>query len=214
MTRIPSLALALIGAVLLAPSMGAPASAQDMVLYDFMIPDPARPIHAEPGQNAPTGELMNFEQQLPGPEKVVGRTVDQIDTHVGTYGTGGPGFFGLRLGEEWLVISIWGASEWITVDGRLVEDFFGEKHDRPLPWIGDHGDELTEKLVGQEITSFKVAKQSLSIGLANGMSIEIAEDPDARPLFEGSKEKRAFAENDDLRKGVFLSPTAEIWISG
>lgn len=214
MTRIPSLAIALVCAVLLAPVMGVPARAQDMVLYKFMIPDPTRPIHAEPGQNAPTGELMNFEQQLPAPEKVIGRTVDQIDTLVGTYGTGGPGFFGLRLGEEWLVVSIWGASEWITVDGRLVEDFFGEKYDRPLPWIGDHGDELTDKVVGQEISSFEVRKTSLTIVLANGMTIEIAEDADARPVFEGSKEKRAFAENDDLRKAVFFSPTAEIWISG
>lgn len=214
MTRIPPLAIALIGAVLLAPVLTAPGRAQDMVLYNFMIPDPAKPIQSEPGQNAPSGELMEFRQQLPAPDKVIGRKVDQIDTLVGTYGTGGPGFFGLRLGEEWLVISIWGASEWITVDGRLVEDFFGEKYDRPLPWIGDHGDELTEKLVGQEITSFKVEKQSLSIGLANGMTLEIAADPASRPVFEGSKEARAFADTDDLRKAVFFSPTAEIWISG
>lgn len=214
MIRIPSLAKALVSAVLFGAAMTTQANAQDMVLYKFMIPDPTRPIQAEPGQNAPSGELMEFEQQQLAPEKVIGRKIDQIDTLVGTYGTGGPGFFGLRLGEEWLVISIWGASEWITVDDRLVEDFFGAKYDRPLPWIGDHGDELTEKLVGQEITSFRVEKLSLSIGLANGMTLEIAEDPDKRPVFEGDQEPRAFSDADDLRNGVFLSPTAELWISG
>jgi hypothetical protein len=142
---------------------------------------------------------------------VVGRTVDEICTHVGTYGMGGPGFFGLRLGDEWLVIAIWGAASWVQVDGRIVEDVFWDTNGWPRPWITNEGDELSRLLVGQHITSFELAEHSLTVGIG-GRTLSISESPEGRPMLEGSKEPRSFEPGDDLRKAVFLSPTIEIWV--
>jgi hypothetical protein len=125
---------------------------------------------------------------------------------------GGPGFFGLRLGEEWLVVAIWGASEWIVADGVLIQDYFFADYGRPKPWITDEVDNLSPNLVGTKIESLELHQRSMRISFSNGMLLEIGEAAEGRPLLEGNKQPRAFLEDDDLRKAVFLSPTTEIWV--
>lgn len=182
------------------------------LMTQFEIPDPDRPLSDEErGAFGPSGELMRFEPELLTEADVIGRSVDEISTNLGTYGMGGYGFFGLRLGQEWLVISISGAGEWITVDDVLVEDFFGKKTDRPEPWIRDDQDRLSPKLIGAKITAFEIDEKVLSIGFDNGMRLEITESPENRPVFEGTKKPRVLLEGDDLQRAVFLSPTSEIW---
>jgi len=124
---------------------------------------------------------------------------------------GGPGFFGLRLGGEWLVVAIWGAASWIEADGRIVEDGFWDTNGRPRPWITGQGDELTGRLVGQPITSFALAERSLAVGVG-GVTLSVAESAGGRPILEGNQQPRRFEDTDDLRRAVFLSPTAEIWV--
>ena len=87
-----------------------PAMADSSLIRGYEIPDPTKPIPEEDrGMVGPSGELIPFEPILLEASDVVGRTVDEIVPHVGTYGMGGPGFFGIRLGNEWLTIAIWGA---------------------------------------------------------------------------------------------------------
>lgn len=155
--------------------------------YNFKTPDPSRPLSGDVPSWGPTCELIDFPPAALAAEMVVGRTVEQICTHVGTYGMGGPGFFGLRLGSEWLVIAIWGADSWIEINGRIVQDGFWDTNERPRPWITDEGDELTEVLIGQQITSFKLAKHSLTVGIRELM-LSIQEAPEGRPILEGSNE--------------------------
>jgi hypothetical protein len=124
---------------------------------------------------------------------------------------GGLGFFGLRLEDEWLIIAIRGAASWVQVDGRIAEDAFWDKNGWPRPWITDQGDELTGVLVGQPITSFEVAKRSLTIGIG-ARTLSISESPEGRPTFEWNKQPRSFLKTDDLTRAVFLSPTVEIWV--
>jgi hypothetical protein len=181
------------------------------VRYKFQIPDTSKPLTGDVASFGPSGELIDFNPPVVTPEKIVGRTVEEVCTNVGTYGMGGPGFFGLRLGGEWLVVAIWDAASWIEADGRIVEDGFWDTNGRPRPWITDEGDELTARLVGQPITSFTLAERSLAVGVG-GLTLLIAESPDGRPILEGNKQPRAFEEGDDLRRAVFLSPTTEIWV--
>jgi hypothetical protein len=115
------------------------------------------------------------------------------------------------LGSEWLVIAIWGAAYWIEIDGRIVEDGYWKTNDRPRPWITDEGNELTGIVIGQSITSFALAKHTLTIGIG-GLTLSIKEEPECRPILQGSKKPRSFESADDLRKAVFLSPTTELWI--
>jgi len=179
--------------------------------YKFKIPNPAQPLPGDVPRWCPKCELVDFKPPSLTADMVVGRTVDEICTHVGTYGMGGPGFFGLRLGGEWLVIAIWGADSWVQVDGRIVQDVFWDKNGWPRPWITEEGDELSGLLVGQPIASFEVAEHSLTMGIG-GRTLSITESPESRPIREGNKKPRSFERSDDLRRAVFLSPTAEIWV--
>ncbi len=125
---------------------------------------------------------------------------------------GGPGFFGLRLGAEWLVVAIWGAGDWMTAQARCVQDMAYEDYGRPRPWLVDDDTELSAHVVGQRVRSIDVQRHSLRIVLANAFDFTIEEAPDRRPLFEGNKQPRRFNDDDDLRRAVFLAPTAEVWV--
>lgn len=182
------------------------------VRYKFQIPDPEQPIPLEEQKLGPSGVLMPFKPTLLDFKALQDRPVDEVETIVGTYGMGGPGFFGLRFGEEWLVISIWGASDWILVDGRLVRDHFYERDGRSTPWIHKKDDRLTPYLLGTTITILEIQKHRLTICFSNGAVLEIDDTPERRPIFEGAKQPRMFRRTDDLRDAVFLSPTAEIWV--
>ncbi|WP_152618547.1 hypothetical protein [Leisingera sp. ANG-Vp] len=181
--------------------------------YEFEIPDPSQPIpDDERGAVGPSGHLIPFVPNALSVEQVTGRQVDELLTYVGTYGMGGPGFFGLRLGEEWLVVAIWGAGEWMVADGILIQDPFFEDYGRPQPWITGDVDNLSPNLVGSKITSLELHQRSMRISFSNGMSFAIDEAAENRPIFEGNKKPREFLADDDLREAVFLAPTTEIWV--
>jgi len=60
----------------------------------FQIPNPAHTGHiADPGMG-PSAPLVDFAAMPLAPTDVFGRRVEEISFHVGTYGMGGPGFFG------------------------------------------------------------------------------------------------------------------------
>jgi hypothetical protein len=125
---------------------------------------------------------------------------------------GGPGFFGLQLGSAWLVISLWDAASWLHGPGRPISDNESREHDGPSPWITQENDELSPRLIGEAISSAAITKRSLSISFSGSLMIELQESPRLRPVWGGSKTPRALSEDDDLRDGVFLSPTAELLI--
>ena len=180
---------------------------------DFEIPDPSQPIPEDDrGVVGPSGHLIPFVPQALTAEQLTGREVNEVLTGVGTYGMGGPGYFGLRLEEEWLVIAIWGASEWIVANGILIQDHFFESYGRPRPWIIEGSDNLSPKLVGAKITTLELEQKCMRISFSNEMSLVIDESSEDRPILEGTKRPREFMADDDLRKAVFLSPTAEIWV--
>jgi len=182
-------------------------------VYSYEIPDLSRPIvHAT--KMSPSGELRPFVPQPATPQEIIGRQIDEIITYAGTYGMGGPGFFGLRLGEDWLIIALWGAASWMTCRGRLVEDWHFDSSGRPEPWVNatDGLDLLNRALAGQTVETIEIAPRAMHIVISGGFDLTIAEDPRERPAFAGNGQPRAFAPEDDLRRAVFLSPTTELWV--
>jgi hypothetical protein len=174
------------------------------IITKFEIPD-------QPA-SGPSAKLVRFK---PGPLRqadIVGRRIDEIVPYAGTYGMGGPGFFAFRLGEEWLIIAVWGAGEWLQAAGRRVEDLLYRQNGSPKPWISEDGDELSQQVVGRAIKAIEVGRIAMTMTLDNGLTIGIDEDPATRPIFPGSKERRTFKPEDDLRQAVFLCPTIEIWV--
>lgn len=187
--------------------------AMGSLIRKYEIPDANRPIpEDERGMVGPSGELIPFEPKPVTAKDIVGRRVDEVSACVGTYGMGGPGFFGIRLGEEWLIIALWGAGEWIRADGLLVVDHWYEEYGRAIPWICNNSDRLSPKIIGRQIISSEIKPHSMEIVLSRGFSVSIDESHEYRPILEGPKEPRTFVDSDDLRKAVFLSPTNEIWV--
>ncbi len=161
----------------------------------------------------PSAELIPFKPNPLQPSDIIGQYIKDISCGVGTYGMGGPGFFGLKIASgQWFVIAIWGAGEWIRLNDRLVEDAFYQKYDRSKPWISETKEELAKYVIGQAIIGCSIEQFSLSLTLKNDLKFIIEEAANRRPLYEGSKKLREFSPNDDLRRAVFLSPTAEIWV--
>ena len=184
-----------------------------MLVYEYKIPDPNWPRPGgEDKRFGPTAALVPFHPEPLRADQILDREVDELTTRAGTYGMGGPGFVGLRLGADWLVVAIWGAAEWMLADGLPIEDTFFAQHGRPEPWITDRSDKLASKVIGQRIQSIEIDRRSLKLLLSNGLEMIINESAERRPILEGSKEPRAFQEDDDLRRAVFLSPTIEIWV--
>ncbi|KCV83643.1 hypothetical protein ATO10_02745 [Actibacterium atlanticum] len=183
------------------------------LIRSYEIPDKTRPIpEDERGMCGPSAELIPFKPDRLEAENVIGRRVDEVTCHIGTYGMGGTGFFGMRLDSEWLTIAIHGAGNWITVDGLLVEDTFFDDYARPEPWINEAGDRLSPVLVGSRIVAIDVTARAMHMTFSNGSSLDIKEAADYRPIFQGTKQPRLFVSGDDLCDVVFLSPTSEIWV--
>ncbi len=78
---------------------------------------------------------------LATPKRVIGRKIVKWSSGCGSYGQGGPGFFGLYLGgfgeypSEWLILTLWGAANWLHVNGRPLM----------AEWMS-HGGHLENKL--------------------------------------------------------------------
>lgn len=179
---------------------------------DLFIPDPTKPVPEEQrGAFGSSHELVPFTPQAVQRADVVGRRIDEVCLNVGTYGMGGSGYWGMRLGEEWLIIALFGASDWLLIDGVEVE-IIADQGRCTVNGVSEQvSDTVSERLRGKIIADFYIQQNALGFVLEDGTSLAIDEDPVTRPRFAGTNQLRTFSENDDLRKVVFLSPTAEIW---
>lgn len=145
---------------------------------------------------------------------LIGARVEGFHSSLGTYGMGGPGFFGFLLaphgevGErEYLVAAIWGAEEYLFLDGRVIgcSPKYYASH---RPWIRDEprggearegergAGELEAVLVGATIGAVDIENDRLSISLVQG-GIEhvlevVKQDPRQPPQGRGQPRKAAF----------------------
>ncbi len=160
----------------------------------------------------PSGPLKPFVPEPLDPSRVIDREIDEWIPYAGTYGMGGPGFLGFRLGDDWMIVAIWGAGAWFRLGGRLLEDMFWEKHERSMPWQADPNLDFGNLFVGRRFTELEVTRDSVTARLDNGQLLTLSPDPGDRPHWEGSGEPRSVGPNDDLRQTIFLAPTPELWI--
>ena len=191
-----------------------------MLYTEFQIPDPHLPIPIEDrGAVGPSGVLVPFTPKPVKESQVLRRRIAEWGK-LGTYGMGGPGFVGFNFvtrRHEWLVIAIWGADAWLTLDGRLLGDEHPAQRDggpakwRPTWGSLDSDPPRSELFRDAEFASFHVSARSLEATLDDGRILKIADDPTDRPRFVGNGRPRELEPWDDLRKSVFMSPTRELW---
>ena len=177
--------------------------------YEFKIPDKSKPIkrkdHVKCG---PWFELVDFTPDVVNAEELIGRKVHEISRYVGTYGMGGPGFFGFRLDSEWLVIAIWGAATWIQFNGRIIE----EPANVIRPRFSSGREEFAPYGDAREIQMLTITRFSFEISIGQDYRYSLSEPSEDRSESMGAGRQTLFEMNVDLRKSVFLSPTGEIWI--
>src|SRR5262245_29694884 len=82
----------------------------------------------------PSGKLVPFRPRMLDSSRVIGREILGWIPYAGSYGMGGPGFVAFNLGDEWLIVAIWGAGDWMRFDDRLLADIFADKHERQRGW--------------------------------------------------------------------------------
>lgn len=96
----------------------------------------------------------------------------EVSTCCGSYGMGGPGFFGIKFygsyGIRWLIYCIWNAGEHILLNGRVIEchPLFIQKYN---PWLGHNKDmdRLNKILSGLIISGIKLTDTEIVINLKN-----------------------------------------------
>lgn len=184
-----------------------------MQKFQYQIPDPKNlyPAVEDSTRKAP-GPLVSFHPESLNPELVLMKEIIEWTDHAGSYGMGGPGFLGFCFGKDWMIVAIWGAASWFRFDGRMLVDRSAEKQGRPEPWITNKAPSDGSPFKGLMIAKIEVQRDSMTATFNDGRLLRISPDAMDRPNHEGSGEARRFDPDDDLRKIVFLSPTASIFI--
>lgn len=151
----------------------------------------------------------------PPTERIVGRRIAEWSAYCGTYGMGGPGFFGLRVEatsdypEEWLILRLWGAPDWLNVNGRWLEANPGQysAENRPLHsnFANAKWDEFSALVCGKSITGFELKRSSFTLAVGETL-ISLSEDPSTRPVYAGTGEQRTVSEQDDLGQAWIMAP--------
>ncbi|MEO5952481.1 MAG: hypothetical protein ABIQ44_08470 [Chloroflexia bacterium] len=150
--------------------------------------------------------------------RIIGRWVREWSPTLGSYGMGGPGFFGLRLAEnadfpeEWLVLRLWGACNWLTLDGQWVEAPPNQYHIQE-PLYSNYGDDedwdhMKERVVGAQITNAQIEHDYSKIVLTLGLekyTLEIPKDASCLSNYGGTMEPHEWNPAEDQRDAWIIS---------
>lgn len=169
----------------------------------------------DPDEIIMLGVPLNIEEF--GAENFNGSRVADVCTCCGTYGMGGPGFFGLKLqgdyGTRWLTYCIWSAGEHILFDDVVLECHpkFSEQY-KPVISFDDYEsslralkDQLTEMVI-QEIL---VSKDAFEIKLTDSESethfIQSYKFSDKFPEQGGTGKKRNSFETGEMKDYLLVT---------
>ena len=161
------------------------------------MPDLGRPIPPEErGALGASCELVPF---VPSPAReadVVGRAIRRWTDNAGAGGMSGAGFLGFELDGAWLIVAVLYAAQYARLDGVILFDLMYERDDSPKGFRRRL--DIDALFRDDEFTAISLSARSFSADLTSGRSLAIAGAP-------------ALESDDDLRAGVFLAPTAELW---
>ncbi|HEY8597694.1 MAG TPA: hypothetical protein VIL85_04645 [Thermomicrobiales bacterium] len=155
-----------------------------------------------------------------GIERVVNRVIVEWSAGLGSYGMGGYGFFGLKLAateqhpEEWLVLTLWGASGWLLFDGKWIS-----AHpelwtiQRPLTgnFVGyERWDNLSPKLLGSTIREATIVDNRAVFVLEHTSTTHLLENPidtHRLPMWIGTQQYPRWHPDESMRDAWIISQT-------
>ncbi|MBQ9083474.1 MAG: hypothetical protein IJY28_08250 [Clostridia bacterium] len=146
------------------------------------------------------GMPLNIEQF--GAANFAGSRITDLCPFCGTYGMGGPGFFGIKLegnfGVRWLTYCIWSAGEHLLLDGRVLECHprYSSQY-QPLLSPDDYSgslQSLKEAVTGMTIESIRVSADTFELRCidanAHVHTLQSYKFSDAFPERSGTGQKR------------------------
>lgn len=161
------------------------------------------------------GVPLNIEQF--GAENFSGSHILDVSTCCGTYGMGGPGFFGLKLqgayGIRWLTYCIWAAGEHVLFDNRILECHpnFSEQY-KPLISFDDYQNSmeaLKEELTSMTINEITVSNIAFEIKLVDKEfkthTFNSYKFSDSFPEQSGTNQKRNSFETGEMKDYLLVT---------
>ena len=159
-----------------------------------------------------------------GVTRVVGRRVIDWSESLGSYGMGGPGFFGLRLAatreypEEWLALRLWGADNWLLLDGQWVGAHPNQYHVQE-PLYSNFGadaswDRVSERVCGALVKEAQIERDHSLILLAVDAEphrLEIPRDSSRLPLYGGTMQPHVWHPDEDQRDAWVIAQ-GDLWV--
>ena len=146
-------------------------------------------------------------------DRLMYRQIKEWSSACGTYGMGGPGFFGLLLAqtptypEEWLMLRIWGASSWVLVNGTWL-NAHPQQYEVQRPLHSNYSDaqwdEFGPLVIGHVIQRFDVHERSFELNIGSA-HIQLTDGSDSRPPYPAG-DPRVLADDDDLREAWIIAP--------
>ena len=146
-----------------------------------------------------------------------GSQILDICTCCGTYGMGGPGFFGLKLqgnyGTRWLTYCIWAAGEHILFDDKILECHpnYSQQY-KPLISFDDYSNSLNvlkEQLTNMTIKEFFITDDAFEIILVDNRNkthtIQSYKSSDKFPEQGGTGKKRNSFESGKMRDYLLVT---------
>lgn len=183
------------------------------------------------------GQIINAERSpdfvcYASAELVEGRRVLEVTYSGGAYGFGGGyGFFGLKLKKtrrrphEWLVCTLLGATDWLTIGDQWLSAHPGLYHEqvplvgygtqldeqgRQMP-TGERWDHFTPMAVDQDLKTFQCDHQSCRL-LIGDLVVEIAADHRKRPILYGNQQPRQLEPGENLQRAWIMAKDAYLMI--
>ena len=154
-----------------------------------------------------------------GAERALNRKILSWMNYDGTYGMGGPGFFSLELErkdkfpKEKLTLCLWGACEWLLLDGRWMESH-PNQYEKQIPLFGSGNgtswDQITERLHGHQIVGLVAEGRTFEMRFSNGSVLAFPDDPAKLPLYGGSLKPHVWSDSDDWRD-AWVYATGLLW---
>ncbi|TAK10239.1 MAG: hypothetical protein EPO39_00585 [Candidatus Manganitrophaceae bacterium] len=175
------------------------------------------PCH-EGAPNGPAPRLLHEE----GVDRILHRSILCWSPNIGSYGMGGPGFWGFKLAEsdpypeEWLILTVWNAGDCLLFDGekgeRVAAEFIATHPEAGVEaFYQDYVarvNEITEKVIGSKIVEADITEASSRLLFEKEGQVHRLEIPKEPPA--SARSRSWWSEESQLDAWV-LSKENEIW---
>lgn len=190
---------------------------------EFICSDGSKANHWEDfANNRPfkTGKTLPKLMDKGGPKRIEGRKIVSASPFMGSYGMGGPGFFGLELEKkgrypkEWLVLTMWGADQWLRVNNKWLNchpDFWNPGQCYFPTYEPDKCENrINELFKGRIINKFVIGPKWFKLAFDKSpLVLELPSDLSVLPP-HGNGQRRQWCIGEKMEDGFILSPTPYI----